>query len=175
MGWGIYLYPQIYYSKVDFKSKWDVEREIESLKQIIKMLEQKLLSLVMTTEPRKMMAEDEECSPSEWLLLEYRDLMEGDDSSLKSLYYNLWKLELLYENWDNAHTKEGKAIHPPKGSFKHWDSVYMSGDFIESVYEDGTDPYGKEAMYEELPQHMKEMADKGELIWNENYKEWMKP
>lgn len=138
MGWGIYLYPQIYYSKVDFKSKWDVEREIESLKQVIKMLEQKLLSLVMTTEPRKMMAEDEECSPSEWLLLEYRDLMEGDDSSLKSFYYDLWKLELLYENWDNAHTKDGKAISPPKNSFKEYNTAYMDGDFIESVYPDDT-------------------------------------
>ena len=144
MGWGIYLYPQIYYSKVDFKSKWDVEREIESLKQVIKMLEQKLLSLVMTTEPRKMMAEDEECSPSEWLLLEYRDLMEGDDSSLKSFYYNLWKLELLCENWDNAHTKDGKAISPPKNSFKEYNTAYMDGDFIESIYPDDTNCSNKE-------------------------------
>ena len=175
MGWGIYLYPQIYYSKVDFRSKYDVEREIESVKNIIKMLEDKLLALVMTTEPHKMMPQDEEWSPQEWLLSEYRQLMEDYEDSLKGYYYQLWKLELLYENWDSAHNENGKAIHPPKGSFKHWDTAYMDGDFIDSVYEDGSDPYGKEAMYEKLDKTRKELVDKGELIWSEDYKDWVKP
>lgn len=174
MGWGIYLYPQIYYSKVDFKSKWDVENEIDSVKKIIKMLEDKLLSLVMTTEPNKMMPKDEESSPQEWLLFEYRNIMEGYEDSLKGYYYELWKLELLYENWNNAHNKEGKAIHPPKGSFKDWSTAYMDGDFIDSVYEDGTDPYGKESQYELLTPGEKELVDKGELVWSEEQKEWTK-
>lgn len=135
MGWGIHLYPQIYYSKVDFRSKADVEDEIESTKRIIKMLEDKLLSLVMTTEPSKMMSKDEECSPSEWLLFEYRHIMDDTECSLKDYYYELWKLELLYDNWDNAHNKEGKAVKPPKDSFKEWDQAYMTGDYIDSVYE----------------------------------------
>lgn len=175
MGWGIYLYPQIYYSKVDYRTKWDVERAIDDIKRVIKMLEEKLLSLVMTTEPNKMMSKDEECSPSEWLLFEYRNIMEGYEDSLKGYYYELWKLELLYENWDAAHNQEGKAIHPPKGSFKHWNSAYMHGDFIESVYEDGSDPYGKEASYELLDSLRKELVDKGELIWNDEYKDWVTP
>ena len=35
MGWGIYLYPEIYYSKVDYRTKDDVLREIESVKKVI--------------------------------------------------------------------------------------------------------------------------------------------
>lgn len=135
MGWGIYLYPQIYYSKVDYKSKYNVEQAIDETKSIIKMLEDKLLALVMTTEPHKMMPQDENWSPQEWLLSEYRQIMEGYEDSLKGYYYDLWKLELLYENWDGAHNKDGKAIHPPKNSFTKWDSAYMSGDFIDSVDE----------------------------------------
>lgn len=175
MGWGIYLYPQIYYSKVDFKSKWDIEREIDELKRVIKMLEDRLLSLVMTTEPNKMMSKDEECSPQEWLLFEYRKLIEGYDDSLKGYYYELWKLELLYENWDGAHNKEGKAIRPPKGIFEEWDTAYIDGDFIDSVYPDGTDPFSKENKYKELDPDSKEKVDKGELIWSEEYKDWVAP
>lgn len=175
MGWGIYLYPQIYYSKVDFRSKWDVENEIDNVKRIIKMLEDKLLSLVMTTEPHKMMPQDENWTPQEWLLSEYRQIMEGYEDSLKGYYYELWKLELLYDNWDNAHNKDGKAIHPPKGSFKKWDTAYIHGDFIDSVYEDGTDPYGKESSYDNLTLEQKEKVNNGELIWSEEYKEWMNP
>lgn len=175
MGWGIYLYPEIYYSKVDFRSKYDVEREIEHIKNVIKMLEDKLLSLVMITEPSKMMEKDFDGSPHEWVLSEYRNLTEGYDDSIKGYYYELWKLELLYDNWDAAHNQEGKAIHPPKGSFKNWGSAYMHGDFIESVYEDGSDPYGKEASYELLDSSRKELVNKGELIWDENYKDWVTP
>lgn len=175
MGWGIYLYPQIYYSKVDFKSKWDVEREIEDTKRVIKMLEDKLMSLVMTTEPDKMMPKDYDGSPLEWLMFSYRELMEGWDETIKSYYYELWKLEFLHENWDNAHNKDGKAVRPPKGAFKEWDTAYMEGDFIDSVYPDGTDPYSQESLYEELTQERKEMVDKGELIWSEEYHDWVTP
>ena len=122
-----------------------------------------------------MMEKDFDGSPHEWLLLEYRQLMEDYEDSLKGYYYQLWKLELLYENWDNAHNKDGKAIHPPKGSFKHWDTAYMDGDFIDSVYEDGSDPYSKESQYEALDKTRKELVDKGELIWSEEYKDWVKP
>lgn len=140
MGWGITLYPQIYYSKVDFKSKYDVEEEIDNTKKIIKMLEDKLLSLVMTTEPNKMMPKDYEGSPQEWLLFEYREIMEGYGDSLKGYYYELWKLELLYENWDNAHNEHGQAICPPKEAFPEYDTSYMDGDYVDSVFPNGDIP-----------------------------------
>lgn len=138
MGWGITLYPQIYYSKVNFRTKYDVESEIEDIKKSIKMLENRLLALVMTTEPAKMMSNDEECSPNEWLLSEYRQIIEDDEDSLKRYYYELWKLEILRDNWDACH-KDNKAIAPPKDTFKDWDIAYMDGDFIETINEDGSE------------------------------------
>lgn len=131
MGWGIYLYPEIYYSKVDFRSKSDVLQEIEDIKRVIEMLEEKLLSLIMTTEPQKMMSNDEECSPSEWLFFEYRNIMKGYDDSLKGYYYRLWKLELLYDNWDEALDLNNNIISPPEGVFKNR-RAYMWGDYLES-------------------------------------------
>lgn len=136
MGWGITLYPQIYYSKVNFQSKLDVEDKIEDIKKSIRVLEARLLALVMTTEPSKMMPAEENCSPSEWLIDEYRNIIDGDDS-LKRYYYELYKLELLRNSWDSAHNKDGLAICPPKETFRDCDSAYLDGDYIESVYEDG--------------------------------------
>lgn len=133
MGWGIYLYPQIYYSKVDFKSKYDVEDEIDSIKRIIKMLEDKLLALVMTTEPNKMIDKDFEGSPMEWLQMKYRQIMDGYEDSLKGYYYQLWKLELLYDNWDNAHNEDGLAIPPPEGSFEGYGTAYTKGDYVKTI------------------------------------------
>lgn len=140
MGWGITLYPQIYYSKVDFRSKYDIEEEINETKNVIKMLEDKLLSLVLTTEPNKIVPKDTEGSPLDWILNEYRDIMGGYDCSLKDYYYKLWKLELLHENWDNAHNKDNNAICPPKDTFPDYDTAYMDGDYVNAVYPDGSDP-----------------------------------
>ena len=140
MGWGIYLYPEIYYSKVGYRCKDDVFREIEDTKKVITMLEQKLLALVMTTEPQKMMPQsdiDEGISPLEWLKFEYREIIGDDyDETLKGYYWRLFKLELLYDYWDAAHNSEGKAVSPPKGMYKWPRTAYMDGDFIDSVYEE---------------------------------------
>jgi hypothetical protein len=176
MGWGIYLYPEIYYSKVDYKTKEMVFEEIESTKKIISMLERKLEGLAMMTEPAKMMSKEdieEGVSPMEWVRHEVFQILSEDYSSLKDYYYELFKLELLYDHWDAAHNENGKAVHPPINSFKWPRTAYMSGDFIDSVLEDGTDPYGKEASYQKLSDERKKMVDEGKLEWEPEYKDWV--
>lgn len=140
MGWGIYLYPEIYYSKVNFKCKEDVKDEIDNIKSIIKNLEQELYSLVITTEPEKMMGKnliDEGYTPMDWLNNSFNNIVtnENSEATLKDYYYDLFKLEMLYDHWDYAHNKEGKAIRPPKDSFSGTRFAYMCGDFIDSVFE----------------------------------------
>ena len=140
MGWGIYLYPEIYYSKVDFKCKEDVEDAIISTKKVISHLENKLSSLALMTEPNKMMSKEDienGISPLDWISYEIKDILTGDnEATLKDYYYELYKLEMLRDYWDAAHNKEGKAIAPPKGSFKYPREAYMCGDFIDSIFED---------------------------------------
>ena len=140
MGWGIYLYPEIYYSKVNYKSKEDVEIEIENVKSIINMLETKLYGLVVTTEPQKMMSQqniDNGYSPFEWISHEYDEIITNpySEATLKDYYYQLFKLELLYNSWDIAHNKDGQAIMPPKGSFEYPRNAYMDVTYKENVYE----------------------------------------
>lgn len=142
MGWGIYLYPEIYYSKVNYRSKDDVEDEIDTVKKIIKSLEDRLILLAATTEPNKMMSKediDEGISPLDWVDREIKSILDDDsEANLKDYYFDLYRLEMLRNYWDSAHNKDGKAVAPPKGSFKYPREAYMDGDFIESVYEDGT-------------------------------------
>lgn len=130
MGFGITLYPQIYFNKRNYKYKYEVEDEINTIKNIIRDLENHLLTLIMTTEPSKMMPENWEGSPMEWLLYEYRKITDGYEDSLKGYYYDLWELELLLENWDYCHDKDGKAIIPPEGVFNDSITAYIDGDFI---------------------------------------------
>ena len=140
MGWGIYLYPEIYYSKVNYKSKYDVEREIESIKKVIKMLESKLMGLALMTEPNKMMSKEdieEGISPMQWVQCEVDSILNAnDDTALKDYYFDLFKLEWLRDYWDDAHNEDGKAVAPPKGSFKWPRNAYMAGDYVDSVYEE---------------------------------------
>lgn len=178
MGWGIYLYPEIYYSKVDYRTKEDVLNEIESVKKIIAMLERKLEGLAMMTEPAKMMSKEdieEGISPMEWVRHEVFQILSEDYSSLKDYYYELFKLELLYDHWDAAHNENGKAVAPPKGSFKWPRVAYMGGDFVDAIYEEL--PIEKESEetiitleeieLDKLSFNDKEEVLKGNLIWSE--------
>lgn len=178
MGWGIYLYPEIYYSKVDYRTKEDVLNEIESIKKIIAMLERKLEGLAMMTEPAKMMSKEdieEGISPMEWVRHEVFQILGEDYSSLKDYYYELFKLELLYDHWDAAHNENGKAVAPPKGSFKWPRVAYMGGDFVDAIYEEL--PIEKESEetiitleeieLDKLSFNDKEEVLKGNLIWSE--------
>lgn len=184
MGWGIYLYPEIYYSKVDYRTKEDVLNEIESIKKIIAMLERKLEGLAMMTEPAKMMSKEdieEGISPMEWVRHEVFQILGEDYSSLKDYYYELFKLELLYDHWDAAHNENGKAVAPPKGSFKWPRVAYMGGDFVDAIYEEL--PIEKESEetiitleeieLDKLSFNDKEEVLKGNLIWSEEEKRFI--
>lgn len=184
MGWGIYLYPEIYYSKVDYRTKEDVLNEIESIKKIIAMLERKLEGLAMMTEPAKMMSKEdieEGISPMEWVRHEVFQILGEDYSSLRDYYYELFKLELLYDHWDAAHNENGKAVAPPKGSFKWPRVAYMGGDFVDAIYEEL--PIEKESEetiitleeieLDKLSFNDKEEVLKGNLIWSEEEKRFI--
>ena len=175
MGWGIYLYPEIYYSKVDYRTKDDVLREIESVKKVISSLERKLEGLAMMTEPAKMMSKediDEGVSPMFWIRNEVFDIL-SEDGSLKDYYYKLFKLEMLYDNWDAAHNENNKAVHPPLGSFNLSRNAYMCGDYVESVLADGTDPQSKENQFKILSKEKQDKVSSGELVWSEQCKEFI--
>lgn len=132
MGWGTYLYPQIYYSHEGFQSKYDVEEKLESAKKWVNHLKDDIRKYAYMTEPAKFMSEDdikEGNSPNFWLDQEIDNLIE----SLDDAYYDVWKYEILLDNWDNCHDKKsGLAIAPPK-EMQDWKAAFMDGDFVKTV------------------------------------------
>ena len=128
MGWATYLTTTIEYYKETYKTKFQVEEEIETCKAIIGRYKKDLFSYAIMTEPQKFCPE--ESDPIIWLSNEVEDNLQLLEEEIIKLY----KLELLLENWDKCHNNKGEAIKPKDN--KLWDKAYLDGDFIEAVIED---------------------------------------
>ena len=122
MGWETNLMVRLRYNRKSYQSKYEVERDLEDVNDMIKYHSNKLHSLAMMTEPKKFMEED--ADPFQWISNEVRDSLE----ELEEYYIDKYKLEMLLEYWDKCHTKEDEPIHTPEGI--GWDDAYIDGDFI---------------------------------------------
>lgn len=78
------------------------------------------------TEPRKY-CDEETQNPYYMVVNEFQDAM----NNLEEAMYDKFKLELLLDNWDDCHNKEGLAIDPPEDI--HYDTAFLSGDFVKTV------------------------------------------
>lgn len=127
MGWSTNLFCNISFNKETFNSKFEVEDKIIETKQYIQTCKSILRDLVIITEPNKMF------NPIEDESIYYRitDEFESQFNLLKDYYIELYKLELLLDNWDNCHNKNGLAINSPNNI--KWDTAYLNGDFIHTV------------------------------------------
>lgn len=122
MGWETNLMVRLRYNRKSYQSKYEVERDLEDVNDMIKYHSNKLHSLAMMTEPKKFMEED--ADPLQWISNEVRDSLE----ELEEYYIDKYKLEMLLEYWDKCHTKEDEPIHAPEGIGQ--DDAYIDGDFI---------------------------------------------
>ena len=122
MGWETNLMVHLRYNRKSYQSKYEVERDLEDVNDMIKYHSNKLYSLAMMTEPKKFMEED--ADPLQWISNEVRDSLE----ELEEYYIDKYKLEMLIEYWDKCHTKEDEPIHAPESI--GWDDAYIDGDFI---------------------------------------------
>jgi len=127
MGWSTELFCNISFNKETFSSKFEVEDKIDEIKQYIQTCKDTLRDLAIMTEPEKMFNKTED-KPIYYCV---SDEFESQFSLLQEYYVDLYKLELLLDNWDNCHTKDGLAIDPPDNI--EWGTAYLSGDFIKSV------------------------------------------
>lgn len=134
MGWGITLNTEIYYSKVNFKSKQDVINRIEEIDEEIAEIKSKINKFVYITEPRKFIPDD--C---------YEDIMgyidgeiDGNLQDLEDLVSEQTRLYILADSWDDAHHKDTKKAMVPYNP-NELNRVWMHGDFIDCCTPDGKD------------------------------------
>lgn len=125
MGWQTDLFCNITFNKETYNSKYEVLNRIDELKESIEYAKNHIRDLVMMTEPNKFCPEGYDTLS--WLRNEVRDLMEIIEESSVELY----KLDMLIENWDNCHNEKGLAIDPPEEIT--WKTAFLSGDFVNSI------------------------------------------
>ena len=125
MGWSTNLFCNINFHKKTYNSIYEVESEIEFLEKCIETCKNEIQNLVMITEPKKFCEEDQD--PMGWMIGIYRDDME----LLEEYTIELYKLRLLYNNWDKCHDDKGLAINLPENI--HYDSAFLDGNFIKTI------------------------------------------
>lgn len=127
MGFGTYLFCDLYFNRSTFETKEQVKSELEQMNSYIKDLEGKLYDFGVMTEPDKFFKSEE--SNINYLSL-IREEINDTIQELEGAYIDRYKLELLIDNWDSCHTSDGKAITPKFDESKY--SAFLSGDFVPS-------------------------------------------
>ena len=132
MGWGTTLYTSLYFSRETFRTKYEVENALKDAKKMRDLYKDRIKAMVFMTEPNKYYSIEEGD-----ILEQVQNDLDIQFNGLDDYNYEIYKLELLLEEWDKCHNKDGKAICPPEDM--PYDTCYMSGDFIQMVYPDGTE------------------------------------
>lgn len=131
MGWGTTLYTSLYFSRETFRTKYEVESALNDAKKMRDLYKDKIKAMVFMTEPNKYYSTEEGV-----ILEQVQNDLDIQFEGLDEYNYEIYKLELLLEEWDKCHNEDGKAICPPEDM--PYDTCYLHGDFIEMVYPNGT-------------------------------------
>lgn len=137
MGVGCWLRTTVHYRGQSFRTKDEVQDKIDENNRIIEVCEKDLMMYMTMTEPAKFWRESESEvgeSPLTWMYNEVQRCIDGIKESTEENA----RLYILLNEWDDCHNENGVAIAQPKGELG--DSFY-GGDFIDSVYPDGTEAY----------------------------------
>ena len=132
MGWGISLSTEIYYSKVNFKSKADVEKRIKEIEDTISYIKQQLTKYAFMTEPHKFIPEEYKDDVMRFLNEEIETYLQD----MEDLIWEQTRLYILAEDWDKAHHPETKQALVPYNP-NELNRVWMHGDFVDSCTLDG--------------------------------------
>lgn len=135
MGWSTELMCDITFFKETYDTLYKVESKIEEITKCLQTAKNRIRDLVTMTEPNKFCPE--EYDTLTWASSEYEENMELIEEYIVDLY----KLELLRDNWTACHNKDGLAIDLPEGV--HWDSAFLTGDCINTTKH----PHKNEQLY----------------------------
>lgn len=125
MSWNTRLFCSIEFNRETFNSKGEVRDRIEELEMYLQNSKDHLRDLLMMTEPSKFCPENYD--PLIWMRNEFQDAVD----TIEEYSIEIYKLNLLLDNWDSCHNEDGLAINPPdEVTYK---TAYLNGDFVNSV------------------------------------------
>lgn len=125
MSWYTDLFCNITFNRETYNNKYEVEDKIDELQKCLEVAKSDIRDLVVMTEPSKFCPKDED--PYCWMINEYKGCLE----LIEEYSIELYKLNLLLNNWDACHDKEGLAINPPKEIT--YETAFIDGDYIKSA------------------------------------------
>lgn len=124
MSWSTELFCNITFNRETFNSKSEVEERIEEIERYSQSVRDQIRDLTMMTEPQKFCPENYD--PIIWLRNEIQDSLDA----LEECTIDLYKLNLLLENWNSCHNEEGLAIEPPDVVRQN---AFLEGDFVKTT------------------------------------------
>ena len=126
MGWETTLTTHLRFNRKTYNHYYEVENDLDEVREIINRQWKDMRSLAYMTEPKKFCEEEE--TPVMFIEQSLRDIQE----ILEEYIVEEYKLRCLLEDWDKCHDKEtGRAIPDPEGV--SWDSAFLDGDFVETT------------------------------------------
>ena len=123
MGWGTTLTTDIYYNRKSYNSLFEVEDDLKEEQNYIDSLKNELRMLVACTDPQKMLPQDQEWEPLEWLKNKTDQIL----SELEIAIGTRNDYQTLIDVWDDCH-KDGVARACPDGM----SGSYLEGDFVKT-------------------------------------------
>lgn len=115
------LFTTISFAGKTYNSINEVRVELQDIETRINELKSNLRVLAYMTEPNKMKPED--ATVSEYLDANVNYLY----TEFEDLFVKRYKLEMLLEEWDKCHNKDGLGINPPD-DVKY--KAFIDGDFV---------------------------------------------
>lgn len=125
MSWSTELFCNISFKRESFNSIHEVQNRIDELERMISNIKSYIKNLVMITEPKKFI--DDEYDP----VVYFTNECEAQFEELKEYTIELFKLNILLNEWSNCHNEKGLAIYPPENIDS--DTAYLCGDFVRST------------------------------------------
>lgn len=122
------LFCSVTFMRKTYNNRYEVEEDLNEVRSGIAACEKELRDLAVMTEPEKFYDKDTYDTPYQWVV-------EGLEDNLKLLAdyrHDEVRLQLLLDNWDLCHDKDGNATPAPWG----WeDRAFLDGDFIKKKEE----------------------------------------
>lgn len=125
MSYSTDLWCCISFLRKTYKTKEDVQEDLEEARNNIRTAKETITKLVYMTEPNKFF----KASGGESVLDIVAEELQSAFASLEEAQAEECRLEILLDEWENCHDENGKAIQPPDNI--DCMTAFISGDYIK--------------------------------------------
>lgn len=124
MSYGTDLWCCISFLRKTYKTKGDVQEDLDDARDSIRTAKETITKLVYMTEPNKFFNSGSESAME---LVNYE--LQSAFDSLEEAQAEECRLMILLDEWENCHDSDGKAIQPPDNI--DCMTAFISGDYLK--------------------------------------------